>query len=151
MYVFCLYKFITYVEKDRVANARPERSETEYILSTYSDQSIHCPNVCLYNLWPSPDNGSNPMFVPESGVILAEDANDIDQWDPDCMMDMIVELIAAVVTLPLDPPPASVVDTQDDTEEVTMELGNPPLAVMHDMDTTIEDTAVSQPVDDTII
>jgi hypothetical protein len=46
------------------------------------------------------------MIVPESGVILAEDANDIDQWNPDCMMDMIVELIAAVVTLALDSPPA---------------------------------------------
>jgi hypothetical protein len=90
------------------------------------------------------------MIVPESGVILDEDADDIDQWDHDCMIDMIVELIAAVVTLALEPPPVPVVDTQDDTEEVTMELDNPPLAVMHDMDTTIEDTAVSQPVDDTI-
>ena len=36
-------------------------------------------------------------------------------------------------------------------EEVTMELDNPPLAVINDMDTTIEDKAVSQPVDDTII
>ena len=61
------------------------------------------------------------MIVPESGVILAEDANDIDPWDPDCMMDMIVELIAAVVTLAQDPPSVPVVDSQDDTEEVTME------------------------------
>ena len=95
MYVFRLYRFITYVEKNRVANARPERSETEYVRSTYPDQPVHRPNVCLYNLWPSPDNGPNPMIVPESGVILSEDANDIDQWDPDCMIDIIVELIAA--------------------------------------------------------
>ena len=151
MHVFRLYRFITHVEKDRVANSRPERSETEYVRLTYSDLSVHCPNVCLYNLWPSPDNGPNSMIVPESGVILAEDANDIDQWDPDCMMDMIVELIAAVVTLALDPPPPPVVDAKDGMEEVTMELDNPPLAVINDMDTTIEDTAVSQPVDDTII
>ena len=64
------------------------------------------------------------MIVPELGVILAEDANDIDQWDPDCMMDMIVELMAAVVTLALDPPTAPVVDAENDTEEVTMKLDN---------------------------
>ena len=32
-----------------------------------------------------------------------------------------------------------------------MELDNPPMAVMHDMDATIEDTSASQPVDDNII
>ena len=67
------------------------------------------------------------------------------------MMDIIVELIAVVVALAQDTPLAPVVDADDGTEEVTMELDNPPLAVINDMDTTIEDTAVSQPVDDTII
>jgi hypothetical protein len=67
------------------------------------------------------------------------------------MMDMIVELIAAVVTLALNPPPPPVVDAEDGMEKVTMELDNTPLAVIGDMDTTIKDTAVSQHVDDTII
>jgi hypothetical protein len=44
-----------------------------------------------------------------------------------------------------------VVDAEDGSEEVTIELENSPLAAMNDMDTTIENTAVSQPVDDTII
>jgi hypothetical protein len=115
----------------------------------HTDRSVHCPHVCLYNLWPAPDNGPYPMNVPVHGIIFAEDANEVDPWDPHCIIGMVVELLPAAVPLTIDPP-SPPVDVVDEAKEVTMKFDHPPIDVMPNSDMIPMDTVQHYELDDIV-